>query len=650
MLASLDKPLLARRFRRRLLPFALVVIGAGVVWAQSNPPPNHAPSPPNATADAPPPRIAVTNLDKGDPAAIGLVAPTVARPQDKYGWFVIAPAAIAIVLAILMRSAAAALSIGVIVGGYMMVPCLPPDQRISDNYIIAGVRVALERYVVNAFVEPDELKIKGHVLIVLFTLTIGALIGVININGGTRALVNRVARFAAGPRRAQLATWFAGLIVFFDDYANSMIIGPTMQPMYDRLRVSRAKLAYIVDSTAAPVASIALVGTWLGTELGYIQDGLNIVADSAGGTPAFLANISSMDAFLYSIPYRFYAILALWFVLVIALTGRDFGPMLRAESRALGRGLAGENGADSASKKSYASLAAVPILVLLFVTVGLLYLTGTAGMTAAEKASELELLDLVQAILSHANSYISIWYGAISALLVALLLTFLTRACPFGTAMDGALDGVARMMPAMVILLLAWSLSAVSKDLKLGDVLNSHLIRQDITWFGFSPAVLLPTLVFLSAAGTSFATGSSWATMGLLTPVTVQVAAGIGASMTPTDGTAMFFAAVGSVLAGSVFGDHCSPISDTTVLSSVASGCSVEEHTWTQIPYALVTAVVSLLAGSVYCAWFGTPPWIGIVFGAGILLLIVLIFGRKPKAPPPPPPHIPAERIDRRMA
>ncbi len=560
-----------------------------------------------------------------------------------YGWWVLLPPFVAIVLAILFRSAVPALIIGVLVGAYMMVPCLQPADRFSDHSLIAACRVAFERYVVDAIIQSNQAA-KEHLLIVLFTLTIGGMVGIITVNGGTQALVKKIARFAKTSRSGQVVGWCAGMIVFFDDYANSMIVGPTLRPIFDKLKISRAKLAFIVDSTSAPIASVALIGTWLGAELGYIQSGLDLVARGPTGTPLFLAGTTDWDAFLYSIPYRFYALFALWMVLVLAITGRDFGPMRKAEQRALIETPHDWNqtGPTENERKATAWLGALPILVLIGVTVLLLYITGRAGLPPGNEPSPSN-------ILKNADSYVSIFYGAVSSITVALLLTLIARACSIRNAVDGAIDGMARMFPAIVILVLAWALSSASQELKLGDVLQEKLIRADIAPSWLPLHMFMPLIIFLCAAAVSFATGSSWATMGILTPVAIQITAGLGESMAIVDAREMFYASVGSVLAGSIFGDHCSPISDTTVLSSVASSCRLEEHVWTQMPYAVVTAIVAMAAGNLYCARFHAPPYVALIFGGVIIVILVFLLGRKKDPPPAQAVPLAQATLDRRV-
>ncbi len=594
------------------------------------------------TEPAAPPAVAEQVAKDAVPLAPEAPVPTTPQNPESYDLWVLAPAIVAILLAVLLRSAVPALFIGIVVGGYMLVPCRDAGDTIGSIAVLEGLRLAVDHYVLGAIAD------SGRIQIMVFTLLIGGAVGVMTASGGTRGLVNAVLRFASTSRKGQFTGWLAGMIVFFDDYANSMIVGPTMRPVFDRLKISRAKLAYIVDSTAAPIASIALIGTWLGAELSLIKDGLDSVA--AQGTPEFLVGVDDMDVFLTSIPYRFYPILALWMVLMIAFTGRDFGPMKSAESRALIEP-PDETAAEAeggVQKTSSAWLAALPILALIGITFTILYKTGVAAMPADAEWDWHKLL-------SGAATNTSILYGGLGSLGVATFLAFVARACSMRDAFDGCLDGMARMFPAVVILVLAWALSDVSQNLHLGQVLKGHLVGAQVTpdwlpeWAHMPMTVWLPLSVFICAAGVSFATGTSWATMGILTPAVVEIAAEMAAGLPGDEASQLFYAAVGSVLAGSVFGDHCSPISDTTVLSAVASRCRVEEHVWTQLPYAIVTALVAMTAGNYYCMHEGLPPWQGLVIGAAVLFFILVLVGRRPKAPPVVV-NIPPERLEQRIA
>ncbi len=596
--------------------------------------------------------------------------------KDRYGLAVLIPAGLAILLAILTRQVVISLALGVLAGAYMLVPLLSvhPDYAKyaeAGGPVVAGFRLFAEEYLFGAVQDGD------HLMILLFTLSIGFMIGVIGRNGGTQGLVKIVVGGKPTRRKGAVSTWFAGLVVFFDDYANTMIVGPTMRSVFDKLKLSRAKLAYIVDSTAAPVSSIALIGTWVGAEVGFIKDGFEGLGDD---TPEFLQSVQPMDAFIASIPYRYYPILALVLVLIIAWTGRDFGPMRKSEQRAFDD-QPPEDGDEfhstevgSQAFKARPLLGVLPILVLVFGALAVLWVTGTEALPgadadareAAEQAVyEKQLADpdiseerleairqrylppeerttweFITSVISSSNSYLSIFYGAILSAVIAVILTLLWRAAKMREVGEAAVQGMSHMFPALVILVFAWCLSAISTDLALGRIVGEELNKG---WFD---PVFLPLAVFICSAVISFASGSSWTTMGILCPMTVQIAARLGTGAefeTAGHSLEYFYASVGSVLAGAIFGDHCSPISDTTVLSSVSAGVSHEEHVWTQMPYAILTAVVAMGIGDVACRYYDQPWYVGLPVGAVVLLVFMLMFGRKPKDNGPRPVPVPDE-------
>ena len=586
------------------------------------------------TADAP-----IVQSEEDEKTGLSTLPP-ISTPKNptSYGRWVLLPALIAILLAVLTRQVVPALVVAVFVGAYMMVPCLPADHAYANlGSIVAGFRLASENYILGAIVDSSDGY--GHAKIVMFTLLIGFMVGVMGRNGGTAGMVKVVVGKTESPRRGALTAWLAGLVVFFDDYANTMIVGPTMRSVFDRLKISRAKLAYIVDSTAAPVASIALVGTWVGAEIGFIQQGLNIVADQ--GEPLLDAQsnvLSGMGVFLNSIAYRFYPILALVLVFLVSITGRDFGPMRRSQQKSASRidpdstPPETQNG-DGAPTSGKWWLGMVPIAVLVLSTVGVLIVsglraedtvrmmqeTGPGGLSAW---AQLPWWEKASLIVGNADSYLSIFYGAVLAALTVTILTMSARVCSTRDAVDAGLDGMSRMFPAIVILILAWSLSAVLQTLKLGDVAGDQLRAMDF------PVQWLPLVVFICAALISFATGTSWGTLGILCPITVTIAADLIGTLDPAQGLNLLYASVGSVLAGAVFGDHCSPISDTTVLSSIAAGCPHEEHVWTQLPYAVITAIAAMGLGDVLCSVYQQPWYYGMAAGAALLVLVVFVVGR----------------------
>ncbi len=568
-------------------------------------------------------------------------APDRAGPDQVYGLWVIAPAVLAIGLAIALRQVIPALALGIFAAAMMHLPWSDAVEPGSFAYNpIAGVIVAVETYLIGTLRDVD------HLMIIVFTLVIGGVVEVISANGGTAAMVDRISRWASNPRRGQLAGWAAGVAIFFGDYPNMLIVGPTMRPVFDRLRISRAKLAYIVDSTAAPIASLALVGTWVGVQVGYIQDGLADVA--ANGGASWINDLGAFQVFVASIPYRFYPLFAIALVLIVALLRRDFGPMLPAERRAAGarrhadddanetdagpRGAASEKGVDPLDWRDARDIASGapaatetpptsywfavgPILALIATTLTLLILTGWARLPAGESFS-------LRAVMSHAESSRSMMYASLITVVLAIGISLARRKLTLAQAMDAVMVGFGRMLLAVVILSLAWAFSDAMRSLHLAEVATVGL-RDAGVGVG-----VLPILVFLAAAGVSFATGTSWGTMGILVPVTVSVAAELATDLPPDVARTALSASVAAVLAGAIFGDHCSPISDTTVLSAAASQCTVEDHVWTQMPYALLAAGVAIVAGYLLNDWAGLHPIACLGIGAAALALVVRLVGR----------------------
>ena len=518
------------------------------------------------------------------------------------GWVSLLPPLLAIGLALWARQVIVALFAGVWLGATFVFDLNP----------LTGLLRSLDHYLIQALADPD------HAAIVMFSMTLGGMVGVISKAGGTQGIVEAVSRWAKGRRGAQLATWALGVFIFFDDYANTLVVGNTMRPFTDRMRVSREKLSYIVDSTAAPVASIALISTWVGFQVGLIDsafESLGIKADA-------------YVTFLRSIPYSFYSILAVLFVALVAVTLRDFGPMWKAEHRAVHHGKALRDGAqpisDAAALDGVSDEgvplrwlnAFVPVGVMILVTVGGLYLSGRMALGAQASGARLG------EIFGAADSFDVLMWASFSAALTAILLALGQRILTLGKALEAWLAGARAMVLAMVILVLAWSIGRVCQDLHTADFV--------IHWAGrFLSARLLPALTFLVAAFVSFSTGTSWATMAILVPIVVpmadKLAAAQGLAAASTD--TVLLGTIGAVLSGSVFGDHCSPISDTTIMSSMASAADHIDHVRTQMPYAMLVAAVAVLLGYVPAA-FGLPPWVGIVGGTAVLVLFLRFVGR----------------------
>lgn len=443
--------------------------------------------------------------------------------------------------------------------------------------------------------------------VTVFSLLVGATVAIMAVSGGTQGLVNALMRFARNRRSGMLATWAAGLAVFFDDYANCMIVGSGMRPLADRLKISRQKLAYIVDSTAAPIASLALISTWVGYEVSMMEKGIE-QAVAAG----VLSSNEAMDPygfFVSGIGYRFYCIFTIFFVMFVATTGRDFGPMLRAEKAVQEQGAFSEK---PSARSGRAAFALLPLLVLIGTAMGHLYWGGLSSLRAGtDGVQEFSLTDIFGA----ADGYQAMLMASVMSVSTAALLAVLGARVSLRKTLGAALDGMGKMVGALAVLVLAWSLASAIDELQAGPYLK-ELIDGSI------PVILFPTLVFVVSAATAFATGTSFGTMGILVPTVVFL------SFSMSDDPVLHYAASGAVLSGACWGDHCSPISDTTVLSSLGTGCDHIEHVRTQMPYAMVCGLISVLLGSLP-VMLGLSVWACIGLGIATCWLAVRLLGQR---------------------
>ena len=521
------------------------------------------------------------------------------------GWVSIVPPILAILVALITRNVIPALFLGLWVGAFAA-------NGFSFSGAFTGLLDAFSIYVHQAITNPEQAQI------ILFSLMIGGMVGIVSKNGGMQGVVNRIVPLASTPQKGQAATGLLGLIIFFDDYANVLVVGNTMRQVTDKLRVSREKLAYIVDSTAAPVAAVAFVTTWIGFEVGLIGQAVAQIDgyDEAG-----------YSIFINSIPYSFYPLLCMLFVFVVAFSGRDFGPMYDAEVRArtTGQVFAPEAKVDEAAlgakeltptegKPQRAINAMLPIGVLLSTVLIGLYLT---GMGNPDRAG-----DSLREIVGASDAYLALMWGSLLGASVAGLLSISQRVLTLAETVDAWYAGMKSMMIAIVILVLAWSLSSVT------TVLNTAGYLVSVLGEALNPG-LVPALVFLLSAATAFATGSSWGTMGILMPLVVPLtwAVLLANSMANPAGYHIIYSTVACILAGAVWGDHCSPISDTTILSSMASGSDHIDHVRTQLPYAVLVGAVGLVVGTIPTG-FGFPWWLSLVLGAATLILVHRFLGK----------------------
>ena len=513
-------------------------------------------------------------------------------------WFSILPPLTAILVALLIRSVLPALVLGLWLGAWAL-------NGLTVSGFFAGFLDGFDIYLTNAVADRD------HVSIMLFTFMIAGMVGIISRNGGMRGIVELIIRGANTPKRGQVSVWTLGLLIFFDDYSNTLVVGNTSRSVTDRLKISREKLAYIVDSTAAPVATVALVTTWIGYQVGLIGDAMTRIPD---------LDLSPYGVFLNSILYSFYPFLAIFFVILVITTGRDFGPMLKAERRARETGqvvpdssstLGADDEAALAMKEGLpprAMNAIVPVVAMTLAIMGGLYVTGE-GETVSD-------------IVGSANSYQALMWASIISVLVAVVMTLSQRLLSLDEVVDAWVSGARFTFLAMIILVLSWAMAEISSELHTADFLIASLGDR-------LPMGVLPTMVFVLAAFTAFSTGSSWGAMGILLPLVLPLSWAVLGARDSADPEHLYilYASVSCVLAGAVWGDHCSPISDTTVMSSLSAGCDHIEHVRTQMPYALLVGVASIVLGTLPVS-FGMPWWLGFLLGAGLLVVTLRWLGQ----------------------
>jgi len=518
------------------------------------------------------------------------------------GWMSVLPAVLAITVALTLRNVIPALLLGLWVGATALV-----DFTIRGAG--QGLLDSFQKFVTGAIADFDRASI------ILFTMMIGGMVGIITRNGGMASIVKSIVSRAKTAVGGQVAVWLMGLMIFFDDYSNTLVVGNTARSLTDHLNISREKLAYIVDSTAAPVACIALITTWIGYQIGLIDQALASIDE--------LSDMQAYAVFINSIPYSFYPILAIIFVLMISASGLDFGPMYKAEKRARNGSVKPDTGealpaiqGDELEPKDKIPLRAVnafvPIITLVIALLVSLYALGEG--------------DSLVSILETTSPYQAMMYSSFVGVLVAATMSIGQGILSVHETVDAWYGGLRATLFGMIILVLAWSLSDLTAALNTASYLVTLLADS-------LPVALIPAIVFILAAITAFTTGTSWGTMAILMPLIIPLAWAVMTvnGMANPDGMHILYSSVACCLAGAVWGDHCSPISDTTVLSSVASGCDHIEHVRTQLPYALLVGVMGLVVGTVP-GGFGVHPMISIVLGIAFLAGILKMIGKKAEA------------------
>lgn len=526
--------------------------------------------------------------------------------MEHFGLLSLIPPLLTIALAILTKDVIVSLFLGILSGSLIVA---------GGNPFVAFLSVA-DRIA-------DTLADGWSIRIVLFTIILGMMVGLLSKTGSAYALGDWASKKIKTKTGALLFTWVFGLLIFFDDYFNSLTIGTCMRPLTDAKKISRAKLSYILDSTAAPVAILAPLSTWVVYVMGQFG---GAEFDSLGVTP--------MEMFLRSLPFNLYAIFAVFMVLFITITHKDFGPMARSEARAeKGLGLYDEKkfgiivaqveskAHDAGKAKPFDFIVPIAAFVLFALSFFPLQFwmsqVGTGEGQVATLGAAMAATPFAEAF-NNSDSSKALMYASIFAISFAYLYYLLRGLIKMSTGGEALLDGFKAMTPAVTILTLAWGIGGIIKGSPADGGVGMSAFVSDFVVNGQFPLMFVPIIVFIISCLISFASGTSWGTMGIMVPITLPVVISL-AKASGMDPTAVLNAtalSIGAVLGGSVFGDHCSPISDTTILSSTGASCPHLEHVATQIPYAVFVAV---------CAGIGTL--VASIIGFNVIVALVVTLG-----------------------
>ena len=496
-------------------------------------------------------------------------------------FWALVPALIAIILALITKEVYSSLFIGIIIGALFATsfdPVAAFDQVVNEGLI----KVLSDPY---------------NVGILIFLVVLGAMVSLLNKSGGSKAFGEWASKNIKTKAGALLATWFFGVLIFVDDYFNCLTVGSVMRPVTDKYKISRAKLAYIIDATAAPICIIAPISSWAAAVTGFVEgeDGLAL--------------------FIKAIPYNYYALLTMVFIIATTILGINFGKMKKCEDAAnSGNLFYGEQVISRETAYHEEKISGpgkvidliIPIITLVvFCVVGLIYSGGFFDQSTEGYKNFIIAF-------SNADASVGLAMGSIFALILTIIYYLVKRLLNFSDTMSSLTEGFKNMVPAILILTLAWTLKEMIDSLEATTFIDS-IVRENVE----SMSTLLPAVIFLLGSGISFATGTSWGTFGILIPIVVYVLKAIDPQL--------MIIGISAAMAGSVFGDHCSPISDTTIMSSAGAQCEHLLHVSTQLSYAGYVAIVSFICYII--AGIVRNPFVPLV--VGIIVLIAGLFALK---------------------
>ena len=541
-------------------------------------------------------------------SAVCFLASRLSGPEQQGRWCSIVPPLLAIFLAFLTRRVILSLGVAFVVGSLL--------SRVSQEPLVVGSW--LDGFQTVGVLAVGTITDPGNLKILAFIPPVFVMIELIMASGGFNGIIVWLLKWVKGKKSAQAQTAILGVLCFVDDYANAIIVGSMMQPITDRFGISREKLAFIVDATSAPISGLAVVSTWIAMEVGLFA---SVSADLGFGR-------SGYSMFFDALAFRFYCLFMIMFVFVNIFSGRDFGPMKKAQDSAIDP--SGDAGEFSLKVKGRAANALIPLGgFLLFHFTGLWFDGGGHAklLAGGSFASWSYWQDVIGN--SH-NSTVVLARAALGGLILALLCGLISRSLRFRVIVQCFWSGFKRTILPSCILLLAWSLKDCCSALGTGAFLTEILAGR------VSPYAY-PAILFVVASITSFATGTSWGTMAILIPTAIPIAFALDGE---TYGLTTMIS-LGAVLDGAIFGDHCSPISDTTIISSMSSNCNLMQHVRTQLPYSLFVAAVALVCGYIP-AVFGLA-WIWSLLLAALVTTVMFVIPAVKKKPVPADNTNPAE-------
>ena len=500
-----------------------------------------------------------------------------------FGIWGLIPPILTITLAFITKDVVVSLFLGIIVGALIVAGGNPFVAILNLTDLMA-----------------DVLSDGWNIRIFLFCALLGGLVGMLSRTGSAHAFGLWARKKLHSPKTSLLLAWFCGLIIFIDDYFNSLAVGTVMRPIADKNKVSRAKLAWVLDSTAAPVCILVPISSWVITVMSIVK--------GSEGFDTF--GITEFSFFIKAVPYNIYAILTLIMVVTIILTNRDFGPMKRSqrlaeEGKLFNPAFGDAPGEVEIVTSGRAGKAKVidmllPIIILIAsalimfpVTTYLASIDGESITTLGQAAASMTLGDAF----NNTDASMALWY----AVIITVVFTYVYYLCrglfKIKEASEALINGIKSMVPALVILVMAWSIGTIIKSSPEDGGLGLAAFLSEVVVGGGFPLALVPAIVFILSALIAFATGTSWGTFAIMIPIVMPIAVGLAASKGFGDAESLnaTLICVSAVLGGAVFGDHASPISDTTILSSTGAGCPHLEYVATQLPYAMTVAACSFI-------------------------------------------------------